>query len=108
MSGWMMKLAALALVAVPHMGVANDYVKIFHQDMESVYSQSWYADHLIEQSPGKHEIYVRGDGKMGDFFRVLWLDCDVPKYSRWLSVGAYLNETHVPLKPIKALRGRYC
>ena len=57
---------------------------------------------------GSHEIYVRGDGKMVDFFGVLWLDCDQPKNSNWLSVGGYLDETAVPIEVIRLIRKTYC
>ena len=94
----------LASVIIASAGSADDYVYLYTQPMEGVYSQEWQTDHLREVSPGRHEIYVRGDGKMGDFFGVLWLDCVEARFSNWLSVGGYLNESHVLVDAIRLIR----
>lgn len=98
----------LASVIIASSGSADDYVYLYTQPMEGVYSQGWHTDHLREVSPGRHEIYVRGDGKMGDFFGVLWLDCVEARFTNWLSVGGYRNESDVPVDAIRLIRETYC
>lgn len=100
--------AIFGALATPTAGFADDYLYLYTQPMEGVYSQGWHTDYLREVLKGSHEIYVRGDGKMGDFFGILWLDCEEAKYSNWLSVGGYLTQDRVPIEVIRLIRKQYC
>lgn len=87
---------------------ASEYSYIYTQPLEGVYSQGWHSMHLRENNPGRHEIYVRGEGKLGDFFGVLWLDCVEARYSNWLSVGGHLTQDDVPIEAIKKISKAHC
>lgn len=107
----MMKFRIAAVVSLsfaPTICAADDYTYLYTQPMEGVYSQGWHTDYLREVIKGSHEIYVRGDGKMGDFFGVLGLNSEQAKYSHWLSVGGYLDENSVPIEVIRLIRNTYC
>lgn len=84
----------------------------FNEHIEGVYSQDWFAKHLLRTTQrNTHEIYVKGDGKTGGFNGVLYLDCVQPKYSRWLALPEdeyALRTTDVPANFIAMIRKKIC
>jgi len=92
--------------------LAAETILLLHdtEDLPPPYSQSWYAT-MSEYPFGTdpHEVFVRGDGKRGDFFGILQLNCDNPKSSEWVAVGGWLNDPDVvPAKAIRKLRQAAC
>ena len=81
---------------------------LYEQDLEGVYSQSWSTAHLGRFQGNTHEIYVKGEGKLGDFYGVLYLNCDQPKFSKWYASGGYLTPDNVPPQAIAAIKTKYC
>ncbi len=97
---------------------APSFLLLFDEtDLAPPYHQRWTATpadfNWAEANGGvsdasRHEVYVRGDGKKGDFYGVLYLDCVTPQYSEWLVSGGYLTETDVPPEAIAKLRQELC
>ena len=81
---------------------------MFEQKLDHPYSQSWYAKYLSDEFSNTHEIYIKGEGKIGSFFGVLYLDCDQPKYSRWEAQGGMLTGKDVPAQVIATVRDSFC
>jgi hypothetical protein len=81
---------------------------VFTEEVGGPYTQDWWAAYLTNTGAAAHEIYVKGDGKHGDFFGVLRLDCATPRFSRWLAVGGYLDEDDVPVAAVREIRQRHC
>ncbi|WP_373635007.1 hypothetical protein [Yoonia sp. SS1-5] len=81
---------------------------VFTQEIGGPYTQDWWTAYLTDAGEAGHEIYVKGDGKNGDFFGVLRLDCATPRLSRWLALGGYLSEDDVPAEAVREIRQRYC
>ena len=103
-----LKMAAAALTLVGSAAHGEGTVFIYEQDLEGVFSQAWYAAYLERRDGNTHEVYVKGDGKLGDFHGVLYLDCDQPRYSEWIAQGDYLNPSAVPQEAVAAIREKYC
>ncbi len=99
-------LLASLFLATPAAADALEFV--YEQELEGVYSQSWFTMHLTNTYADKHEVYVKGDGKLGDFFGVLYLDCSTPQFSRWLAVGGIVDADDVPIEVIRVIRERDC
>lgn len=79
------------------------------EDLPPPYSQWWYAtasDHVVFE--GTHEVYIRGDGKHGDFFGVLHVDCRNAERSEWVATGGWLDTESVPARAIANLRYHIC
>ena len=87
---------------------ANELQFAYEQELEGVYSQSWFTAHLTNTYQDKHEVYVKGEGKLGDFYGVLYVDCAMPQFSRWLAVGGFLDEGDVPAEVIQIIRMQEC
>lgn len=85
---------------------------IYVEEIGGPYVQEWSAGYLTNTHADVHEIYVKGDGKSGDFFGVLRLDCTTPRFSQWLAVGGFLGDFYsgdaVPDEAITIVRQRYC
>jgi hypothetical protein len=78
-------------------------------DLFPPYKQWWYAtpsDHSVYDR--SHEVFIRGDGKHGDFFGILRVDCLNATRSEWLATGGYLNAERVPARAITNLRIQMC
>ena len=78
-------------------------------DLPPPYKQWWYAtpsDHTVYDE--SYEVFIRGDGKHGDFFGILLVDCLNAKSSEWLATGGYLNAERVPARAITKLRLQIC
>jgi hypothetical protein len=79
------------------------------EDLPPPYKQWWYAtpaDHSAHNET--YEVFIRGDGKHGDFFGILQVDCLNSKNTEWLATGGYLDTESVPAQAINALRLQLC
>ncbi len=74
------------------------------------YAQWWYATPADggDLAAGRHEVFVRGDGKHGDFFGILSVDCKAPENSAWMAVGGFVRPESVPAEAIHAVRSNIC
>lgn len=99
--------SALFALFIPSYAAADDYIALYKQPLEGVYFQQWQIDYLRGYE-GQHEIYVRGEGKIGDFFGVLWLDCKEPRYSNWLASDGNVDQSQVPVEVIQRIRKAHC
>jgi hypothetical protein len=88
--------------------LAGQLVQVYNQPMEGVYSQGWSAQVLGERQGTGIEVYVVGDGKLGDFFGVISVDCTNPQFSRWLAIGGYVTTDSVPVEAIRGIRRLAC
>ncbi len=63
----------------------NEYTMIYEQDLENYYSQWWFVVHINIPDPGDgvSTFFVKGDGKSGDFYGNLLVQCSA-KTARWL------------------------
>ena len=102
---------ATAVDAAPTILLLDD-----RTDLPPPYSQQWtatpadfsWAGNASGGGMPQHEVFVRGDGKHGDFYGILYLDCAEPKYSRWMATGGFLTENDVPSAAIATLRAELC
>lgn len=81
---------------------------VYEEPLEGVYSQFWHADFADRLGAGGAHIYVRGEGKLGDFIGVLYLDCEQPRFSRWEASDGNLTTQQVPAEVIQVIRLKYC
>lgn len=81
---------------------------IYVQPLEGVYSQSWLAQVLGSHQSSGIAVYVVGEGKLGDFFGVISVDCQTPSYSTWLATGGFLSSDRVPDKAVQGIRKLAC
>jgi hypothetical protein len=79
-------------------------------DLQPPYAQWWYATPSDEGSWSNdgYEVFIRGDGKHGDFFGILKVDCNAPENSEWVATGGFIEADRVPAKAIGALRLKIC
>lgn len=96
----------LSAMAIPAFG--ENPTMVFEQKLDHPYSQIWYSKHLSDLHSNTHEIYIKGEGKTGSFFGVLYLDCNQPRYSRWEAQGGMLTDKDVPAQVIAAVRSDSC
>lgn len=99
-------------MALPSMLAAQTAPKleyVYEEHLGGVYTQSWSVI-LLGQSRDRvaTDVYVVGDGKNGDFFGVIAVNCATPSRSRWLAVGGVINSEQVPSQTIAALRDMAC
>lgn len=107
----LMTLAMTAVLALsaPLMAQAGDAMQLVYEEhIEGVYYQHWSAQVLGDRVGEGVEIYVVGDGKMGDFFGVISVNCETPAYSSWLATGGYLNTSNLPEEAIAGIRKLAC
>ena len=98
------------LAATPSFAISQQtrgLVPVFNQPLEGVYSQNWSAHILGDRGIGI-ELYVVGEGKLGDFFAVISVDCVNPLYSQWLATGGTLTTSDVPSDAIVSSRRLVC
>lgn len=81
---------------------------IYEEPLGGVYSQGWYAQPLDSRNTNAHHLYVIGDGKSGDFFGVLSVDCETPRFSKWLATGGNLTPDRIPSVAIVGIRQLAC
>jgi hypothetical protein len=79
-------------------------------DLPHPYAQWWYATPTETDLPQNvSEILIHGDGKLGPFFGVLFVNCAEPQFSHWLgSFGGGLSPEDVPVQAIRNLRQEIC
>lgn len=102
-------MSATFLITFFHAEIASSEVDhlLYVQQLEGVYTQSWFGQQIGQRDEG-HEVYVRAEGKLGDFNGVLFIHCQHPQYSRWISKGGYLTPDHVPAQAIHGVRNLAC
>jgi hypothetical protein len=111
--GQTMKLTFFAIcMALPSMLASQTAPKleyVYEEHLGGGYTQSWSVI-LLGQSRDRvaTDVYVVGDGKNGDFFGVIAVNCATPSRSRWLAVGGVINSEQVPSQTIAALRDMAC
>ena len=89
-------------------GAAQALDPLYEEPLGGVYKQ-WWSGALIGADPASGVlVFVRGDGKSGDFYGVLSVDCDVPARSQWVAEGGVLTPQSVPGPAIDALRVLAC
>ena len=66
----------------------NEFTMIYEQDLENYYKQWWFVVRINIPDPGDglSTLFVKGDGKSGDFFGNLLIQCSA-KTARWLLKG---------------------
>lgn len=77
-------------------------------DGSVTYFQFWSGKHLQNENDDVHEVYIRGDGKLGQFRGILELNCTKSDQSKWLAIGGFLKEDSVPTEAISEVRRQYC
>lgn len=108
----MKHLAFFAIVGAFASPIAAETLFLYEDthDLPPPYKQWWSAipeDKKYDEQKDRH-VYVRGEGKYGDFFGVLYVDCINPEYSEWLAVGGSLSSEDVPNQAIVNLRLEIC
>lgn len=104
-----LRISLLGIICSFGSGVAADPgTLLYKQDLEGVYSQSWYAHEIFSESEQNKEIAVIGVGKLGEFRGILYLACNEARYSRWISVGDTMGTNSVPPEAIAKMRDVYC
>ena len=81
---------------------------VYAEQLEGVYGQNWFAQVLGDRTGSGVEVYVVGDGKTGDFFGIISVDCQTPRYSRWLATGGYVPDHQIPSEAILRIRNLAC
>jgi hypothetical protein len=81
---------------------------IYEQPMGGVYTQGWSAQSLDFPGGTSKRLYVVGDGKAGNFYGILSIDCHEPTRSQWLAVGGHVTPDRVPSEAIVAMRSLVC
>ncbi len=81
---------------------------VYNQPLEGVYSQGWFAQVLGNREGNGIEVYVIGSGKSGDFYGVISVDCQTPRFSRWLATGGYIPFDRLPREAIGGIRRAAC
>ncbi len=87
---------------------SEEFHLLYVQDMEGVYFQNWSAVKIGSRGGGVVDVYVVGDGKMGDFFGVLAVNCRQPESSDWIAHGGYVTVDRVPAEAISGVRNLAC
>jgi hypothetical protein len=102
-------VASLICIALPARAETILILHVTH-NLPPPYYQQWFATPTEGPNmlPGAQEIFIRGDGKHGDFFGVLQLNCDKPEQSNWVHEGGFLTGNHVPAEAIRNLRKALC
>jgi len=98
----------LSLLSTPTSAQSDGQLElVFTQPAGGVYTQGWYAQSL-ESRRDRNDMYVVGDGKLGDFFGVISVDCREPSNSTWIATGGYLSSERVPIEAIRGVRETAC
>ena len=101
-------VSAFLTVTSPLMAQDATRHSLFEQPVGGVYTQGWWAVELGQIHYESFEVYVIGEGKLGDFFGVLSVDCINPQFSTWRAMGGYLGTDDVPLEAINGIRNLAC
>ena len=84
----------------------NEFTMIYEQDLENYYKQWWFVVRINIPDPGDglSTLFVKGDGKSGDFYGNLLIQCSA-KTARWLLKGGVAE---VPEELYLRLAKVYC
>lgn len=105
----MMRLLAIAAVVAAPTGMSAQTLDLFYTEpLGGVYSQNWSGRVIGADSVGGVLVFVRGDGKSGDFYGVLSVDCVTPEFSAWKSTGGVVQASSVPQPAIDVIRAESC
>lgn len=100
--------AAVCVTVWPAASVAQTLDLFFVEELGGVYTQDWSGRVIGADSAGDVLVFVRGDGKSGDFYGVLSVDCDMPTQSAWVSTGGVVRVDMVPAQAIDVIRAGAC
>ncbi|MGP6086950.1 hypothetical protein [Antarctobacter jejuensis] len=82
---------------------------IYTQDLEGVYSQTWWVEHVNANGDGSCSARVRGEGKIGDFGGDLTIKCGYTPTWNWGAIYQdYPNWQSVPRAALVALSSSVC
>lgn len=88
---------------------ASDHLELVYTDpVGGVYTQGWSAQILGQHRGEGVAVYVVGDGKLGDFFGVISVNCARADRSEWLASGGYLSPDRLPAEAIHGIRKLAC
>lgn len=92
--------------------LAREYTCVYEQDVGHPYKQWWNVVHLLPTSSwdfgdNKSTVYVHGDGKSGDFFGTLEIDCPL-KSARWITAAGWISVARIPNEVYRRLGIAYC
>ncbi len=100
--------ASVFSISTVAFGQTKQMTYVYEQPMEGVYYQGWYVLDLGETGDETLDVYVVGEGKMGDFAGVLDVNCVKTTLSKWKATGGFLTEDRVPSRAIIAIRALVC
>lgn len=87
---------------------AQELGQFYEEPLGGVYKQ-WWSGAVIGADPASGVlVFVRGDGKSGDFYGVLSVDCERPEFSRWVAQGGVVSPETVPVPAIDVIRAEAC
>lgn len=87
---------------------ANTLDLFFEEPLGGVYAQYWSGRVIGPDTVGGVLVYVRGDGKSGDFHGVLNVNCETPARSEWVAVGGVIGPDAVPAPAVDVIRAEAC
>ena len=92
--------------------LAREYTCLYEQDVGYPYKQWWNVVHLLPTASWNfggdtNTVYVHGDGKSGDFFGTLKINCPL-KSASWITVAGWIPVARVPNEVYRRLGLAYC
>ncbi len=104
-------IAAVVVSLLPRLASAQSAGQpelVYTDPVGGVYTQGWSAQILGQHRGEGVAVYVVGDGKLGDFFGVISVNCARPGRSEWLASGGYLSPDRVPPEAMHGIRKLAC
>ncbi|WP_375281336.1 hypothetical protein [Pseudooctadecabacter sp.] len=102
------RIAAVVMGLCAGQVTAQELGLLYEEPLGGVYKQ-WWSGAVIGADPNAGVlVFVRGDGKSGDFYGVLSVDCESPEFSRWVAQGGVVSPETVPLPAIDVIRAEAC
>lgn len=81
----------------------------YTQDLEGVYSQSWWVENVQSNGDGSCSVDIKGEGKIGDFSGDLTIRCGSAPTWMWGAVDqGYPDKQAVPHAALVALSASVC
>lgn len=81
----------------------------YTENLEGVYSQSWWVDNVRSNGDGSCTVDFKGEGKIGDFGGVLTIKCGGSPTWRWEAIHQdYPGKQSVPREALVALSASVC
>ena len=91
----------------------REYTCLYEQDIGlDPYRQWWNVVHLLPTASwnyggGDITVFVHGDGKLGDFFGTLEINCQ-RKSANWITAAGFVSVNEVPTEIYRRLGFAYC